>query len=72
MTNDSQDINLAESRQVSYFSRKKNSPRGLANSNITLVKLENGGYKNMKPHHERVVKLEELLEKYESIKESRD
>ena len=26
----------------------------------------------MKPHHERVVKLEELLEKYESIKESRD
>ena len=26
----------------------------------------------MKPHHERVVKLEELLEKYENIKSTRD
>ena len=39
---------------------------------MTLVKLEGGGYKNMKPHHERVVKLEELLEKYENIKDNRD
>ena len=56
----------------SHFSLKKNSPRGLKKNNMTLVKLEGGGYKNMKPHHERVVKLEELLEKYENIKDSRD
>ena len=56
----------------SHFTLKPNSPRGLKKNAMTLVKLEDGGYKNMKPHHERVVKLEELLEKYENIKDSRD
>jgi len=39
---------------------------------LNIVKCENGGFKNLGGHNERVVRLEELLEKYENIKDMRD